>query len=538
MAGKKLLLPAVGAAVLVAGGAAAYWYLKGPAKDGTTPLAIAKTIPDEAYMTAFVSSDLHSWAKLQQFGTPEAKQAVTKGLQSMEQDLMAKNQINFDKDIRPWIGNGMIALMPSKAGTEQPNVLAVFNIRDKVGAMQFAGKLASQGGKSKETEYKGNKVLISEDGDTYATVVKDFLMVASDQPTIEAAINTSQGEPSIASKPGAESVFSKSVDVPNALAYVYIPDYAGAMQTLINASAQGSQMPPVNMQQLKQVQSMVAGIGVEDSGLRMKANVTMSPDAPKFDYQPVAGKVISQFPADALAMISGGNLNRIWTQATEQAKSDPTTQQALDSIRASAKMANLDLDKDIFSWMDGEFGMAFIPSDRGLLAQLGFGSVMVFDTSDRKTAEATLAKLDALAQSNAVMVQQRDVEGKKVTEWSSPMMPEPIIGHGWLDDDSVFLALGSPMIEVITKKPAQPLDTSANFKTTTGNLSKQNLGYFYLDMDKTMALVNRFASMGQSPIPPEPAAVLNSIQGIGMTSTQINASTGEMDMLLALKKSK
>lgn len=538
MSGKKLLLPAVGAAVLVAGGAAGYWYLKGPAKDGTTPLAIAQTIPDEAYLAAFISSDLQSWAKLQQFGTPEAKQAVTKGLASLEQDLMTKNNINFDQDIRPWIGNGMIALLPGRQGAQQPHVLAVFNIRDKVGALQFAGKLASQGGKSKETEYKGNKILMSENEKTYATVVKDYLMVASDQTTIEAAINTSQGEPSLASKPGAETVLTQSVDVPNALAYVYLLDYAGAVQTMMNASSPGNQTPPVNMKQLQQVQSMVAGIGVEDAGLRMKANVTMSPNAPKFDYQPVPGKVIAQFPADALAMISGGNINRIWAQATAQAKDDPTTQQAFDSMREAARMANLDLDQDIFSWMDGEFGMAFIPSDRGLLAQMGFGGVMVFDTSDRKTAEATFAKLDNLAKSNSMTVQQRDIEGKKVTEWGSPMVPEALVGHGWLDDDTVFLAMGSPMIEVITKRPAQPLDASANFKTSTGNLPKQNLGYLYLDMDRTMALVNRFAAMSQSSIPPETAAILNSIQGIGVTSTQVNPSTGEMDMLLALKKSK
>lgn len=538
MAGKKLLLPAVGAAVLVAGGAAAYWYLKGPATDGTSPLAIAKTIPDEAYMTAFVSSDLQSWAKLQQFGTPEAKQLVTKSLQTMEQDLMSKNKINFDKDIRPWIGNGMIALMPGQKGMEQPTVLAVFNIRDKVGALQFAGKLASQGGKSKETEYKGNKIIISEDEKTYATVVKDFLMVAADQPTIEAAINTSQGEPSIASKPGAEAMFTKGVDVPNPLAMIYMPDYAGTMQTLINTSAQGTDVPPATLKQLKQVQSMVAGVGVEDAGLRMKANVVMSPDGPKFDYQPVPGKIISQFPADVMAMISGGNINRIWNQANEQAKSDPTMQQAISTLRASTKMANLDLDQDILGWMDGEFGFAVIPSDRGILAQLGAGSVLVVDTSDRKKAEATFAKLDEIAKANAVVVQQREVEGKKVTEWSSPMMPEPLMGHGWLDDNSAFFAVGGPMIEVITKKPAQTLDNNANFKLSTGNLPKQNLGYFYLDMDKTMALVNRFAMLSQSPIPPEPAAILNSIQSVGVTSQQVTPAIGEMDLLLALKKSK
>lgn len=540
MSGKKLLVPAVGAAVLVAGGAAGYWYLKGPATDGTTPLAIAKTIPDEAYMAAFISSDLRSWAKLQQFGTPEAQQAVAKGLQSIDQDLMSKNNINFDKDIRPWIGNGMIALMPGAKNADQPNVLAVFNIRDKISAMQFAGKLASQGGKGKETEYKGNKVLVSADGKTYATVIKDFLMVASDQPTIESAINTSQGEPSLASKPNAENVFSKGVDLKHAIAYVYFPDYAGAMQSLINASASSTGETPPNLKQLKQFQSMVAGIGVEDEGLRMKATVTMSPDAPKVQYQPIPGKVISLFPATALALVSGGNISQIWSQATEQAKADPNMKQALSSVRNSMKSANFDLDKDIFSWMDGEFGMALIPSEQGILAQVGFGGVLVVNTSDRKTAEATLAKLDNLAKSNSILVQQRDVQGKQVTEWSTPMVPGALVGHGWLDNNSVFLAFGGPMVDVITTKPSETIENSPNFKASTGSLPKQNLGYLYVDMDKTMTLVNRFAAMSQTPIPPESAAVLNSIKGIGMTSTQVNSSTGEMnmDMLLALKKSK
>lgn len=120
------------------------------------------------------------------------------------------------------------------------------------------------------------------------------------------------------------------------------------------------------------------------------------------------------------------------------------------------------------------------------------------------------------------------------------MVPGALVGHGWLDNDSVFLALGGPMVDVITSKPNQTIENSPNFKASTGILPKQNLGYFYLDMDRAMTLVNRFAAMSQNPIPAEPAAVLNSIKGIGMTSTQVNSSTGEMDMdmLLALKKSK
>jgi len=50
--------------------------------------------------------------------------------------------------------------------------------------------------------------------------------------------------------------------------------------------------------------------------------------------------------------------------------------------------------------MDGEFAIAAIPSKQGFLAAIGFCGALVFDTSDRKTAEATFDKIDAIAKSN------------------------------------------------------------------------------------------------------------------------------------------
>ena len=538
MSAKKFLLPAVGATVLAAGGAAAYLYLKGPATDGNTPLTLATVIPDEAYMTAFVSSDQQAWSKLQQFGTPEAQTVISQSLQNLQKDISAQSNIDFEKDIKPWIGHSMVALLPkAQSKAAQPSLLAVITIRDKISALQFAGKLASQsGGQSKESEYKGNKVISSQDGKVYAALLKDYLVLATDQTTLENAINTTQGEPSLASKPEAKAVLSQALEIKNTLAKAYLLDYGKSLESLLASNPQAESLSSLNTAQLKQVKSMVAGLGVDDEGMRFKAVVAMDPSAPKYNYKAVSGKVISQFPADTMALFSGGNISQVWSQATQQSQSDPTTQKTLDEMREAAKTANLDLDKDVFSWMDGEFGLALIPSDRGILAQLGFGGLMVIDTSDRQTAEATLAKLDTLAKSSSIAVAQRDVQGKKVTEWNSPF--GSILGHGWLDNDSVFVALGGPMIDIATTPPSTTLDSSNTFKTTTNGLPKQNLGYFYLDMDKTMAQVNRFSMMTGAPIPPEPAAVLNSIQGIGMTSTKVDEATGAMDLLLALKKAK
>ena len=543
MSATKFLAPIVGTIAIAAGGTAAYMHFKNTPKDVMTPLAIAQIVPDDAYMAAFISADEQAWAKLKQFGTPEAQVVVAQKWNTLQQQLLTQSNIDIEKDLKPWVGNTIVALLPiqrnnQEPGVLKPNVLIVTSIKDKVSAINFAMKLASQGGsKAKESDYQGNKIIANAENSVFTAVVKDYLVIASDRKGLEEAINTTKGQPSFASKPGADSLLKKGVDVQNAIAQVYLMDYAAAVQQLTSLNYdQTSTLPAATLEQLKQVQSVVAGVGTDDSGVRIKAIAAMNPQAPKWEYKPTPGKVIAQLPADTLALISGANLNSYWNQATQQAKSYPEGEQAIAQVRQAFKSANFDLDKDIFGWMDGEFGMALIPSDRGILSQFGFGGVMVFNTSDRKAAENALSKLDNLAKGNAVLVQQRDVQGKKITEWNSPM--GAVLGHGWLDNNSVFLAFGGPLAETMATNPTPTLDSSDTFKGVTGNLPKPNLGYIYVDMDKTMTVINRYGANDPRPLPPSTIALLNSIRGIGITSTQADSSTGQVDMSLALKKGK
>ena len=543
MSATKFLAPIVGTIAIAAGGTAAYMHFKNTPKDVMTPLAIAQIVPDDAYMAAFISADEQAWAKLKQFGTPEAQVVVAQKWNTLQQQLLTQSNIDIEKDLKPWVGNTIVALLPiqrnnQEPGVLKPNVLIVTSIKDKVSAINFAMKLASQGGsKAKESDYQGNKIIANAENSVFTAVVKDYLVIASDRKGLEEAINTTKGQPSFASKPGADSLLKKGVDVKNAIAQVYLMDYAAAVQQLTSLNYdQTSTLPAATLEQLKQVQSVVAGVGTDDSGVRIKAIAAMNPQAPKWEYKPTPGKVIAQLPADTLALISGANLSGYWNQANQQSKSYPEGEQAIAQVRQAFKSANFDLDKDIFGWMDGEFGMALIPSDRGILSQFGFGGVMVFNTSDRKAAENALSKLDNLAKGNAVLVQQREVQGKKITEWNSPM--GAVLGHGWLDNNSVFLAFGGPLAETMATNPTPTLDSSDTFKGVTGNLPKPNLGYIYVDIDKTMTVINRYGANDPRPLPPSTIALLNSIRGIGITSTQADSSTGQVDMSLALKKGK
>ncbi|MBD2524016.1 DUF3352 domain-containing protein [Nostoc sp. FACHB-133] len=551
----KFFIPAVGAALVVAGSIAAYMYLKGPSGSSSDALGSAKLVPSTALMATYITTDPQAWAKLQQFGTPEAQKLVAKGLEDFNKQMFSDGNVSYEKDIKPWVGGVMIAVLPPNSvkpaqlkvpsGTpnaptnlqQESNILIVVGIKDKISALNFANKLKSQKGvKSQESDYQGQKILetIENGKPTYSVVLNNsHLILAPEKQAVEKAIDTFKGQSSFASKEGASSILSKGVDVKNSLAQIYVPDYAGMVQQLTAGSQQAKQLPPQALAQLKQIKSVVAGVGVDDAGVRVKAIANLDPQLNKFQYQSSPGNIVGQFPTDTFALISGNGISRGWETLVEQSKDYPEMKQALEQARGQVKIANLDLDKDIFGWMNGEFAFGAIPSNQGVLASVGFGGALVFDTSDRKTAEATLTKLDNLAKVQQINIANRNIGGKDVTEWQIPKQGA-LLAHGWLDQDTVFVALGGPIADAISDRKNQSLDKSDAFKAVTGSLQKPNGGYFYLDMDKTknVPVVNSLISSDANTI-----TILNSIRGLGFTANSPDKSTSELEMLLALKPS-
>jgi hypothetical protein len=555
----KFLIPAtVGVGLIVVGGIVAYNYFKGSTGDSSTPLGSAKVVPSTALMAAYISTDSQAWGKLQQFGTPQAQQFLTKGLQDYNQQVLKDSNISYEKDIKPWVGGVMIAVLPANptkpaqfnppAGApnlpakvqQEPNILLVVNIKDKLSALSFANKLkADKNVKITESDYKGEKIIESKGKGkpTYTTVLNNAQMVlAPDRQTIEQAINTFKGEPSFASQEGASSILSKGVDVKNTIAQIYVPNYADMVQKFVALNPQATPIPPQTLAQLKQVKSMVAAVGIDDAGLRLKAIANLDPQLNKFEYQTTPAKIVSQFPTDTLALVNGQGISRGWQTLVAQSKDNPEFQKAVEQSRSQLKSLNIDLDKEIFGWMNGEFALAAIESNQGILANFGFGGALVFDTSDRKTAESTLTKLDDLAKKQSLTVAQRNIGGKNITEWQIPQQGA-LFAHGWLDQDTVFIALGGPVAEALADRKGQSLDSSDTFKAVTSSLQQPNGGYFYLDMEKLATLLNRAATTQGQAIPPDTSAILNSIRGFGVTATSPDKSTGQVEMLLALKPS-
>ncbi|HEY9874098.1 MAG TPA: DUF3352 domain-containing protein, partial [Candidatus Obscuribacterales bacterium] len=361
----KTLFPIIGTAVVVTGGVAACLYWNGNFGDATSAFGSAKVVPDEALMAVLVSTDTKSWSRLQDFGTPEAQNFIKKGFKGFNNEMLTKSNINYEKDVQPWLGSVMFAFLPSPTGqaTQQPSVLVVVGIKNKLSAFNFANKFkAAEKGKTKESDYKGIKIseTTENSGKTYSAVLDKHLVVSSERKPVELAIETFKGQPSFASKQGAGKGFS-SVDLKNPIVEFYLPEYGGMVQQLLLSNPNMAALPPETLNQLKQVKSLVMGVGVDNLGLRMKTIAKLDPSAIKAEYKPTPGKVVAQFPAETIALISGQGISGFWKAVVEQAKTNPQTQQGIDTARQQLKTINLDLDKDIFGWMDGEFALAAIP---------------------------------------------------------------------------------------------------------------------------------------------------------------------------------
>ena len=542
----KLVITAV-AASLVLGGVATYFFLKGGPKGNISDaLSSAKLVPDEAMMTAYISTDPEIWSNLEEFGTPETQKLLTEGLEDLKKGLTKNNNISYEKDLKPWLGGVMFAILPpnptqpaqsNSQNATETNLLILAGVKDKLAALNFLNKIKSQKDvKIRQIDYKGEKItetITGKNQPSYSTILNDRVLLSLNKQSVEQGIDTYKGEASFASKPEVDKLFNQNINLQNTLVQMYVPDYAATVKHLLVTNP-SSQIPPQSLEQLKQVKSMVGGIGIDDLGIRIKAATNFDPKLASYQYPDSPSNLVSLFPVNTILSANGNNLKDFWSSFVKQSEDNPELKQALQQMRTQLQRANINLDKDIFGWMDGEFALALIPANQGFLANTGFGGALVFDTSDRKTAQATLDKINDIAQNQLpITIGKGKVGNKDVTQWQIPEQGA-LVTQGWLDNDTVFMAVGDSVARVIATPQNESLKNSNSFQDITSSLQQPNSGYFYLNMDQSMKVYNNFAPF--VPIPEELRTVLTSIRAVGMTANNPDKSTSQVEFLLALKR--
>ena len=537
----KLLLAVV--ALTVCGSVAAALYLKTERYKAYSPLESGKLIPDETMIATYVSATPHVLSELQNFGTPEAQALVSRGIKTFQQQSLAGATINFNRDVQPWIGGVMVALLPAdgdKLGSE-PQLLMVVGIKNKLKAWHFAQKLqASPEIKSQRSQYRGVSLssYTEKTGKQYSVaILNDQVVMAADPETVKRAIDTFMGSPSLVSLSGKSDLFMKSVNLSEPLVTVFIADYDRLTTDLGSTWSEVPGLSSKSLSAVKPIQSMVIGVGVEADGIRLKASAQFRPNGQVSPPTPAFGKMMDRFPSETVALVNSHDLHQMWLQLLTLGENNRDLNRIISQIRLALQAINLDADTEVFGWMDGEFALAAIASEKGVLASLGLGGVVLIETSDRPAAEIMLNKLNTLvARGNPpINIEQRTLAGIEVTEWNDPKQGT-LFGHGWLSPNIMFVAFGGPVVEAMTQNPTDPLNRSQRFQEISKSLPSSHHSYVYLDIEKiTSWAMGYLLASPAIALQPNKMILLNSIRGVGISASFPDTAGVEVEMLLGLK---
>ncbi len=532
---KKSIITAALLVTAAGAGFAGYKYLHGESQ----PADLASVIPADAYFATYISNEPEAWAKLQKFGTPAAQKIITQQLTELQQKVLAESKIDYIKDVQPWMGNVMIAVLPDRTGkTTEPNMMIAIGIKDKLKALDFANKLKAQSKEpAKEIDYKGIKIS-STDGTTgkdkiFSALINDELVLAP-QRTVEMAIDTAKGSPSLASKVGRDWFTGDTLQLKQPIMAFYMPDYAQSVQQLLKSGKTPVTIDPVTLSQLKKIQSFAGGIAIDDGGIRMK--LVSKTDGTMLSLPNTSSKNISNFPKDTFAFASGNGLAQIWTETNKIAAAKPEMQQVFTQMRQGfTQSTQLDLDKDIFGWMGGEYALGMIPVTKGLTAQAGFGGALTIDSTNKATTDNTMSKLFNLGKGVGLTTEQRQLDGKSIIDLKVPGQGA-ILSYGWLNDKSMVLTVGDGLMDKIGANKGESLDRNPNFSSITSTMPTANQSYLYLDVETMVMLFEQKAMAATSKaMPADLNALVSSVRGIGMASVQVDKNTNRFEALLALK---
>jgi hypothetical protein len=242
-----------------------------------------------------------------------------------------------------------------------------------------------------------------------------------------------------------------------------------------------------------------------------------------------ADSPLTLLPASTYLMMSGRNVAGLWRGMSRILDSaSDFTREGLASVRSFFTLSTgLDLDEDVFGWMDGEVAIAAFPAEGGPLPYAGLG--LLLQTSDRPTAENTLTVLDELLPSFGLTANPRTVNQQPVTSWElrfngtdDDYRPRLSVGsHSWVTADMLAVTSGTvPMASVLAPSPHDPLADFFLFDQATAAFPRPNNGYFYLNAGATLALAYQVFELHDDPAFEATKPFLGSIRSLSATSAQ------------------
>jgi hypothetical protein len=406
-------------------------------------------------------------------------------LQEQINDSLGELDINFEQDILPWIGRhagvGLLELeFDSYGSPETASYFVALETRDRDAADAFLLKLTdgisdSQDIRIDTSLYQDTTIYIVDD--PYQPLAfaryKNLVIMADSPESIQQMIDASAGD-SIADDPVYRDLVGQ---LPKERIFTfYLP--GKALSELYQKAFQDLSIldtPVAN------TYDMIAGVAfslsVIDAGLQFDTLLAYDPaqlSASQIEMMEATGRgtsVADQLPGDTLLYFSGQRPDLIW-QTYYDTMNESLQGDFEESIAALEDEIGINLNTDLFPYLDGAYGIALFPSDSGTLSQLAninLGIAILAQTSQDAALLDTVESFNGYLE-NLGVTTSTQTTGADMTIYEARItyLDQPIlsygVGSGW------FGLTTSPDLLEALPDPANSLSESDDFRQVQGYL--------------------------------------------------------------------
>jgi Protein of unknown function (DUF3352) len=467
----------------------------------TGAMFVSKQAP--AMVSLLVNPDrLESFRQLSAF--PSQRRKAQAEIKQLENNLLAKTGLNYQKDIKPWLGEEISLAVTSldydrnQENGAQPGYLLILTTKDRELAKEFLQLSYSQQAISGNfdlsfQEYKGVNLtyqtpLKSKAKLTFpaSAVVGNYVLFANDFSVLRDAINNAQAVDLNLANADFYQETLNSISTPKiALSFINLP----ALSAWIGNQTY-SETPDIQ-------QMLTVALSLQRQGLR--AETALIGVSGQNNQKPVLSGLIEALnyvPRGSLLTIAGQDLNQFWTNiATGLAIDSPLQQLLKQFISRIEQPLGINLTEYIFSWVKGEYAVSLISDSE--TNKLNW--VFIAEKLPEVNYQEAIAKLDEIASKQGLTTTELPLDENNITAWTklTTNKKDKLVSiktdvkgaHLNLEKYVIF----SNSVELLSeaKLAKNNILASDKFNSAIIALPTENDGYFYLDWQQTQPFIEQ-----------------------------------------------
>lgn len=443
-------------------------------------------------------------------------------LNQLKTNLLASTGLDYRQDLQPWLGNEITLAITSSDIDRNPDngrqpgylmALSTTNTKSREFLQALFAKRAIAGEELGTEQYKGVKLIYEPPkpesnakelkGFSGAVVGDRFVLFANHPKVLREAINNVQAP---------DLGLSNSSQYQQAL--MQLPTHRIGV-TFLNLAALSSLLG--NQPEIEIFQNQMIGLEPTSQGLAAQTTLLataadqekIAPPAADLS-QPV--KALQYIPSAASLAISGSELNRLgntdlhqlWTQVSSGilgSDSEIVSRLVSQPLASLQTRWGIDLSQDIFSWVQGEYALALLPTSE----QASPDWVFVAEKSDAATSG--VSHLNELAREQGLSISSLNLGEQKISAWTqlttvpttssdsdaaSITLKAKVQGvHATVGNYEILTTSVEAMNAVLKAPQKQSLLSSPEFQVSIKPIPQPNKGYFYLDWKASQGILER-----------------------------------------------